>query len=568
MAKAKYKQRELLRNQKNNEIIAKITSVFFITIAAVYPVFVGPNGYFNLTYEKTFFFWISTAIAAFALIFMLICVKGSFIVDRYYTDDEPARKVTVAEWALLGFIAWTFISAFIAHWLDPVWLNLRGERVHASNIVWFGEEGRYEGFISFLAYAVCFMIISRFYKPRRLHLLLVAGGAVIVSLIGVLQFLDLDIFGLFPFYHESLVDAAGNPTMGPLSAFFRTTMGNVNIVSAYVSFAIMLFAALFTVAKSKWQYLYLGAGALSFALSLTTGHSGDAHAVAVLGSMILLIPYWISRRERLGRILIVLSTWLTVYTGHNAYMSAMRRQYEAGRYFASADAGLLNAHTPVNAALFLCLAAVLAGAGLALVLLLKKWPDRVMRIVGIVILPVMFVGGLVGLEIVGSRISDQPNNIIWQAREMMHGRFVDEFGSARVWIWRNAIEVLPENPIFGTGPDTFYHALGIERQTEAATRYNVVFDKAHNMFIQIAVCMGIPALIAFLIFLGGVFVPSVKRAFERPVLFAFGAAALGYLIQSFFMVEVPITTPLLWISLGVMAGEVWMHRLNSQSIEV
>jgi putative inorganic carbon (HCO3(-)) transporter len=169
---------------------------------------------------------------------------------------------------------------------------------------------------------------------------------------------------------------------------------------------------------------------------------------------------------------------------------------------------------------------------------------------------------------VGARYADNPNNVVWQAREMMHGRFEDHFGSGRVWIWKGAVAVIPDNPILGTGPDTFYHAMGEEWQMESREKYHQYFDKAHNVFLQTAVTMGIPALLAYLVFLGGVFVPAVKRAFERPLLLAFGGAALSYVIQGFFCVEVPITTPLVWIALGVMAGEVWMDKVGYEKLEL
>ena len=578
MAKSKTKKNKQnqSRGKKHDSTIAMIAGMFFIVIMAIYPLYMNSARYIGLTWVKTSFFWTMTGIAGAAVLFMFICVKRSWVKD-YYAENEPARKISIAEWALLGFIVWTFISAFLAHWL----------RGHGS-IVWLGyvdvmqHAERYEGFISFFAYAMCFIIIARLYKYKQWHLAAVAISAIIVSLIGVLQFFGHDIFNLFPFTGAiQTVDAHGNPIFGPLSAFFRTTLGNVNIVSAYCSFMILLFTGLFAVSSSLPSsdeankritfdkispYLYLAAGMFSFALSLTTGLSGDAHTVAVLGAMILLIPYWISDRGRLGRVLIMLASWCLLYAGYNAYVTAMQRRFEAGEHFPPADAVLLSTHTPTNTVLFLIVAAVLLICGFLLILVLKKWvAPKVAKIAGAVFLGILIAGGIAGLEIVGSRLSDQPDNIIWQAREMMHGRIDDSFGSNRGWIWRNAIEVIPYNPIFGTGPDTFYHALGPQRQAEAVAHSGETYDKAHNIFLQIAVCMGIPALIAYLIFLGGVFIPSVKRAFDRPLLFAFGAAALAYVIQSFFAVEVPITTPLLWIALGVMASEVWIVKIGEKS---
>lgn len=557
------KKRQFTDEEKKNWIITQIAALFFIVITAVFPLYIwlyedaasGLGRYYSITHDKTLFFLMTTGAAVILLLVMMAAVKRSMSIENYYVENEPVRLFSVAEWGLLAFIVWTFISAFVASWLHGF-----------GDIVWWGAYNRFEGFISYACYALTFVIIARFYKPKGWHLPLVAASAVLVSLYGVLQFLGHDIFGLFPF--DVFTDEAGNPLYGPISAHFRTTLGNVNIVSAYCSFAILLFAALFAVSRSKWQYIYLGAGMMSFALSLTTGTSGDAHTVAILGAMLLLVPYWVSSRERLGRILIVLSSWCIVYAGQSAYLSALKRRMEAGEFFAPFDRSFLAAYSHRNIALFIILAAVLLAGGLGLLLILKKWPERKLKTAGIIFLPVALIAGLISLEIVGSRLSDNPNNIIWQAREMMHGRLEDDFGSARGWIWTRGISVIPDNPILGTGPDTFFFALGNDLQVEAAERYGVVIDKAHNTFLQIAVCMGIPALVAYLIFLGGVFVPAAKKAFERPLLLAFGAPALSYTIQSFFCVEVPITTPLVWISLGVMAGEIWMSKIGYKQIEL
>ena len=576
MAKPNYKQ-----NKKHNALINVIVSFFFIAVMAVYPLYIGQTKYGDLTFEKTFAFWIITGSAVLCMLIVLIFIKQSFTAKDYYTADEPVRLFSIAEWAALIFIFWAFLSALLSVMLgrfdfveNPAVQNTANiqslsDRINRfSSIVWFGEYNRYEGFISFFGYIACFFTMARFYKPKRLHFILLAGSAVIVSVLSVLQFFDLDIFGLFPFEHERLVDEFGGQLYGPLTAFFRTTLGNVNIVSAYCSFTVLLFAALYASSRSRWQYLYLSACIMSFMLSLTTGTSGDAHKVAILGAMVLLIPYWITNRERLGRILIVLAGWCLVYAGHGAYLSFAKRRLESGVYFYPFDRTFLLSYTHRNTALFLILAAVMLAAGAALIFLLKKWPEKPMKIAAIIVLPAIIVMGAAGLEIAGRRFADNPHNIIWQAREMMHGRIRDDFGSARGWVWRNAVEVIPKNPVFGTGPDTFKYALGEERQAEAHERYNVIFDKAHNVFLQIAVCMGIPALLAYLAFLGGVFVPAVKHAFRRPVLFAFGAGALSYTIQSFFAVEVPITTPIVWVALGVMASEIRMAEIGCESLEV
>jgi putative inorganic carbon (HCO3(-)) transporter len=230
--------------------------------------------------------------------------------------------------------------------------------------------------------------------------------------------------------------------------------------------------------------------------------------------------------------------------------------------FTRLDRRFLEASEPINFFLLLAAAVILAGIGLFLIFIIKKWAERPMKIAGIIFLPALFIGGVLFILFMGERWADNPDNIIWQASEVMRGNFGDRFGSGRGWIWKNAADVLFDRPILGSGPDTFYYALGDARQLEAHAIFNLTYDKAHNIFLQIAVCMGLPAALAYITFVFGLLVSSVKKAFERPLLLAFGAAALSYMIQSFFCVEVPITTPLVWVSFGVVAREIWLDKIG------
>jgi putative inorganic carbon (HCO3(-)) transporter len=173
------------------------------------------------------------------------------------------------------------------------------------------------------------------------------------------------------------------------------------------------------------------------------------------------------------------------------------------------------------------------------------------------------VGGLVIVEIEGARREGNPYDIIWQAREIMHGRMDDEFGSARGFVWRHAFNTAFENPILGHGPGTFHLALSDEVQNEAVQRFNVFFDSAHNTYLHIAVNLGLPALAAYLVFIGSLFLPTFKRAFNRPILLAFAAAAAGYLVQSFFQIDMLIDRPLLWVAFGIMGGEIWRDKIGA-----
>ena len=562
--KTNFKKKQRLKEKKSAEILGAAAAWFFIAITAVFPLFLSQTKYSNMTFQKTLFFWLTTAAAGFAVFCIFVFVKKSFSMKNYDTDNEPKRPVSIPEWALAAFISLSFLSAFAAFFnANPISGLYNAPRV--ADVVWTGVSGRYEGFLSFLGYALTFVIIARFYKYRRWHLTVLAASAILVCLYGILQFLGVDIFGLFPFKNSNYSD------YGPLSAHFRTTLGNVNIVTAYCSFTVVLFAALFAASKSKSKrnLIYIPASALAFMLILITGDGGDAGRVAILFAMVLLIPYWISNRERFAKILIILSSWCAVYAAHDAYVSVLKNQYETNpELFAPRDGYFLKSFAPANPLLLILSAFILLAAGLFLLFFLKKWAERPLKTAGVLFLPAILIGGVLFVLFMGSRWSDNPNNIIWQAREILRGNFGDRFGSGRGWIWKNAAAVLFDRPLLGSGPDTFFYALGDARQTEAFALFAKSYDKAHNIFLQIAICMGLPAVLSYIAFVGSLFLSAIKKAFERPLLLAFGAAALSYMIQSFFCVEVPITTPLVWAAFGVVAREIWLEKIGVRFSEV
>ena len=545
-----------------------IATAFFIGITAIYPLYITRFGYIFITKQKTEAFMAFTAIASVAVLFSLFFTTKKFQIKNYFAKNEPKRPISIPEWALIIFILLTLASAIFSPWQDFVWKGF------TTN--WL--QGRWEGFWAFLCYALTFFIISRFYRPKRLHFLIFSAGSILVTLYGVIQFLGFDILVFSGFFLLS-------EDFEPITRIFRTTIGNINIVSGYCSLVIVLFASLFAGEESRWGLLYLFASIMAFIMLMIS--QGDSAKIGVLVGMVLLIPYWLSDRNRLGKILIALSGWSVAYSVYHGYVSVFKHRFEAAPAFAADLDYFLWVYTPPNLTVFISIAVVLLVAGLILILVIKKWPQRPLKITGVIFLALSIAGGLLFVEVFGSRIENQPNNVIFQAREIMRGRMEDRFGSYRGWIWKNGMSVVLDNPLLGTGPDTFFFALGGQQISAVPTEENplpiiiepagrqleyvevnkVIVDKAHNTFLQIAVCMGIPALLAYLVFIGGMFSASIKKAFDRPILLAFGAAALSYLIQSFFQIDTPIDRPLIYVALGVMAGELWKEKIAAASMD-
>ncbi|MDO5786086.1 MAG: O-antigen ligase family protein [Eubacteriales bacterium] len=82
------------------------------------------------------------------------------------------------------------------------------------------------------------------------------------------------------------------------------------------------------------------------------------------------------------------------------------------------------------------------------------------------------------------------NSTLFQIHELLHGQWDDSFGSGRLYIWRQALALVREAPLFGGGPDTL-----AQRGLEGFSRYNEVLqmtvsseiDAAHNEYLNILV---------------------------------------------------------------------------------
>jgi putative inorganic carbon (HCO3(-)) transporter len=117
-------------------------------------------------------------------------------------------------------------------------------------------------------------------------------------------------------------------------------------------------------------------------------------------------------------------------------------------------------------------------------------------------------------------------------------------GTGRVYIWLKVLEIIPEHPILGSGPDT----LGITFMNQ----YNINnIDKAHNEYLQIAATVGIPSLLVYLGFILILTIKSLKATKNNIMMIPILCSIIGYLIQAFFNISVVSVAPIFWVLLGI-----------------
>jgi hypothetical protein len=536
MLKKQQKAKVKTASAARGRYLDKTAEIFFIVIMAVFPLYLNGEKYVGMTSHKAKFFWVVCGLAVLALIVFWL---------THWGPPPKLRQIrlSVADGAILALWVCVTISAV----LSP-----------HQNLVWFGEDQRNSGWLTTTCYTAAYFIISRLYVPRQRDVRIFTISSGILSLIGILQFYGWDLFQLFPY--ESFMGPDVLPQYSSFTIYFRATLGTVDVVSAYVSMTLIFFGICYVKERSLWRYAYLCAGILNFLLMIIAG--ADSGKVAVTAVMVLMLPYWLSDRKTLGRAITLVSGWGIAYSLYYMTLQSLKARRLA-QLLASSDLPFFEGVSERSfwPWLLICVVLALLGAGLSAFghRVPLRFSVRAARITGVSALVLMLVLGVVSVEILGARYENQPQHILYQAREALHGNLDDDFGTGRVFVWRSSLSAASEHLWWGTGPDTFDKAFE-PFQAETQLRYNLRFDKAHNDYIQILVCCGILALIAYLALLAGAFTPHLIRAFDDPLLLAAIGAGLSYCIQSFFGVDVPIASPLFWMILGLTGS---LARLDS-----
>jgi len=131
----------------------------------------------------------------------------------------------------------------------------------------------------------------------------------------------------------------------------------------------------------------------------------------------------------------------------------------------------------------------------------------------------------------------------------------------RVDLWQVGVRVASDHPLVGTGPDTFavvwpeYRDQVVDPDRLFALQGS---DPAspHNLFIATAQGAGLPALVALLVALIGVFVtlaqglPAAASPATRVTIAAVIAAGVGFLVTNMFMTAELTGSWLVWVLLG------------------
>lgn len=488
-------------NRNASGLLVFLTQIYVAVMLAGLPFFSGLGGY-ETTGEDTFRFFTATSTAylgALCLGAVELVFTGSGRVSQIIA---PLKRRSRTRLCFAAYLAWSALSAALSPY-DGVWAG----------------PGRYEGLFEILLCVLAFWTVSSYGRWDSRFLWLLGGVVLLNGALGLLQYAGANPLSLFPEgmnYHDGFVLYNGQ---------FMGTLGNVDILGAFLCLAVPVFYAAYLLFGQPLVLLPLGAGMFLMALAdVDAGYVGLAAALLLTFPVYYIQPpAWRRGLTAAGVLLTGLSLGKFFYADRNTAL-CLRLGWAA-----PALLGLL-----------------LMGAGLLLSRRDMEGPRIQRRFLWLEVFAVL-LAGLAALYAFPFS-SGTP----WEIQQLLHGNFNAEFGSGRVRIWTEVLDLIRERPLLGGGPDTLLH-----RMTLTFTRYSQELgmtieshvDAAHSLFLNTAVNQGLPALGFWLAGLGFWLAGVCKRRNTAGLLMLAGVA--GYLVQGCFSVSLCSVTGLFWIFLAL-----------------
>lgn len=139
----------------------------------------------------------------------------------------------------------------------------------------------------------------------------------------------------------------------------------------------------------------------------------------------------------------------------------------------------------------------------------------------------------------------------------------ERMGSSRGYIWSRSIPLILNKPLLGYGPDTF---VTVFPQQDYVGKYhayyttNMTVDKAHNIFIQIAINSGVFSLILYfslfiLVIIRNGYFKMLHFKFTNQYQAAFTISIISYFVASFFNDSTVHVSPVFWVIIALLLNK-------------
>ena len=448
-------------------------------------------------------------------------VLGAFVVLAVLWQGIRGERKTKRMWKKTDvFMLLYLVSAILSYGISP-----------CRETVLLGYPGWYMGLVTQGLLVGIYFAVSRYYDGSRSIWWIAGITAGIVTFIGLLNRLDIDVLGIF----RGMENGEWNRTQ------LLSTIGNNNWYAGYISVTAGISLAAAYMGKRQGRVLGM-LGSFLFLASAITSNSTTA-IMAACGLSLLLFLVSLRQRSRLLRALEILMLLpLSIFMVRLFLLLHLT--------------GLVIAGDVEKRLFFTTVWYIVFGAEAVLYLILRirerqQQKDflesgKIYRIVvagAVMICSGVLLGCLLG-GIVGNEM-------------------VSEAADGRLTLWKVTLLTYGKEgalyKFFGTGPGSYYHMLyqwGSDAMDwiNKGLLDNNIYSNAHNEWLTLLVEQGFFGVTAYI----GIFITTLtdlrKKISQSPECLAVFLGLTGYLICSLFTFQHVLSTPFVFALLGMAEG--------------
>ncbi len=488
-----------------------INYLYLIYMFGVYPV-ITHNKYFDITITRyhAFLYGACAFIFLTAISAIVKLSMGEKLTPRFAWKKNPIGEPEL--WVLLFLLA-NFVSAIVTD--DP-------------REAMFGEQSRHMGVLIYFVFAVMILVMSGGFEVAEEIFLVFAASSAYAYIVAIFQHMEID----FMHYKDNIKKDLYNK--------FISTFGNINMFAGFLCVSIPIFLAMFIFSKKLYMRITAGVLITMGGMVIMISNSDSVYvglAVATVVLLVLAIKEGYVGHFMFGYSFLALGNlFLTLI---NTYAHT---RYDKKR------GGLALALNRIDVAVLFVV--FMALATVVVYLLRKVYGDKIAKInKKAIIIAVIVCAALFGIAF------------------FIYGAFIRgsslfklnyKWGSYRGYIWTKMVELFrdasPINKIFGHGNESVRTLMNTYYYTEMISVTHMAYDNAHCELLQYLICNGIFGLVAYV----GMIVTSIayiwKNANGKPVAYMSLVAIIGYLGQSLLSLNQPISTPFLFLFIGLGLG--------------
>lgn len=493
--------------EEEKTILEILSEIYIFVLIILFPLIVNKYGYFRILECK----WYSY------LIISGIYVVLNILVILYYMFIKKFNifgkiKLKIIHWLCLIYLLVNIISCFTSTFFSKY--NL------------FVGTGRGEGLIMTSLYVLSFLFISLFSKFNKKYINYFVISSILLNVIAILQYIGFNPFNLY------------QNGIGTHNVSFMTTIGNIDFISALycILLSISFVSYIFLDDNKKWENIIYTLSIFMgfFIIGIINVQSGK---LALLLTFVIIFPFMISDNKRLSKSLVVLGVILFSY----AVNIIINPQYHY-------DLGSLNFYFQFNyiVILFLIVCLLLVYCSYKVNDLNYNFTNN-KRIIKYIYYGIISCG-LCGVLFL--YFYDFNSGFLHEVHMLLHGKFNDEFGTYRVFLWKRTIMLIKDYPLLGSGPDTFAIRF-MAKFADDIMKIGplTINDTAANVYLTMIINIGIVGLISYLTFISHLIKEGIKKMNKYSCIFLI--AIVCFLIQDFFNLWVVIVTPIFWVLLAI-----------------